>query len=142
MKRMRVEINRLWQDENQTSGICTIFEGKFPIFSALSLERGWRNNSQNVSCIPAGEYVIKYLPSPRFRRHLWRVINVPSRSGILFHLANYWYELEGCISLGLKYKYLNKDNYRDVTNSADTMRVFESILKNEKEVRLIINNKL
>lgn len=135
----RVEIYRLHQDENQTSGICVIYDSYgFPLFSALSLERGWRDNHQNISCVPSGKYSLKYEYSDRFKKHLWELKNVPNRTECKFHSANYWHQLNGCISLGLKYKYLNRDKYRDVTNSINTMKAFESVLKGLDEVKLII----
>lgn len=136
---MRVEIYRIYQDKNQTSGICIIYDNDgFPLFSALSLERGWRNNQQDISCVPAGKYILKYEYSNRFKKYLWELKNVPNRTECKFHSANYWYQLNGCISLGLKYKDLNKDNYRDVTNSSNTMKAFESVLKGLNKVELTI----
>lgn len=136
---MKVEIYRIYQDKNQTSGICVIYDNDgFPLFSALSLERGWRNNQQDISCVPAGKYILKYEYSNRFKKHLWELKNVPNRTECKFHSANYWYQLNGCISLGLKYKHLNKDNYRDVTNSVNTMKAFESVLKGLNEIELTI----
>lgn len=136
---MRLEIYRIYQDKNQTSGICVIYDNDgFPLFSALSLERGWRDNHQNISCVPSGKYSLKYEYSDRFKKHLWELKNVPNRTECKFHSANYWYQLNGCISLGLKYKHLNRDNYRDVTNSINTMKAFESVLKGLDEVELII----
>ena len=136
-----IEIVRVWQDTNQTSGTCTIYdENNFPLFVALSLERGWRNNEQNVSCIPVGEYEMKLEHSPRFKKLLWEIKGVQGRSECKFHSANYWFELNGCISLGLKHKKINKDNYYDVTNSRKTMQVFHDVLSNFKEVKLIIKN--
>lgn len=136
---MRVEIYRHYQDKNQTSGVCIIFDDEgFPLFSALSLERGWQDNKPNISCVPAGAYTLKYEYSERFKKHLWELKNVTGRTECKFHSANYWYQLNGCISLGLKYKDLNRDNYRDVTNSTNTMKAFESVLNGMKEVELII----
>lgn len=134
-----VEIYRLHQDENQTSGICVIYDKDgFPLFSALSLERGWRNNETNISCVPSGVYTLKHEYSDRFKKYLWELKDVPNRTECKFHSANYWFQLNGCISLGLKYKDLNKDNYRDVTNSSDTMKVFESILNGCVKIQLTI----
>lgn len=68
----KVEIYRLYQDENQTSGVCIVSdENGFPLFSSVSLERGWRNNKKNISCVPTGKYKIVYEYSNRFDRFLW-----------------------------------------------------------------------
>lgn len=63
-----------------------------------SLELPWLCNEVNISCIPRGIYKLKLTFSPRFKRQLWEVLNVPNRSGIRIHSANIVDELEGCIA--------------------------------------------
>ncbi len=94
MKTATVHLHRYWQDNNQTSGIVTVFVDNKPVFSAVSLERGWRNNESNVSCVPAGEYPLILEYSPRFKKELWELKNVPNRSEAKFHSANYWNQLK------------------------------------------------
>ena len=135
-----IQINRYNQDENQTLGTCTIFgEDNLPLFTSLSLERGWRNNEQNISCIPKGEYKVVLEYSNRFKKNLWEIKGVDNRSECKFHSANYWYQLNGCISLGLRLAKLNKDNYYDITSSNMTMTAFHNALNKYEEVVLIIN---
>ena len=134
-----VKIHRFWQDENQTSGTCVILdENNYPTFSSLSIERGWRNNENGVSCIPIGTYELKLEYSNRFRQKLWEVKGVPGRAECKFHAANFWYQLEGCIALGLRSKLLNSDYYRDITNSKDTMDAFHMALKPYDSAILIV----
>lgn len=136
---MRVEIYRHYQDKNQTSGVCVIFDNNgFPLFSAVSLERGWRNNQRDISCVPSGIYKLKLEYSNRFKTDLWELKGVPNRSECKFHSANYWHQLNGCISLGNNYRDVNKDGYRDVMNSVKTMQTFHEVLKGFKEVDLTI----
>jgi hypothetical protein len=137
---MIIKINRFWQDKNQTSGTCTVLDNNgFPVFTSLALERGWRNNENNVSCVPKGTYKLEYEYSSRFKTFLWELKGVPKRSEAKFHSANYWSQLEGCIALGLRYKKLNADSYNDLTNSADTMSAFHQVLKGENKATLIIS---
>lgn len=68
----------------------------------FSLERPWKNNSRNVSSIPYGNYRCDYTYSPRFKKHLYLLRNVPGRDGIRIHSANLPEELMGCIALGLQ----------------------------------------
>ena len=134
-----IEINRIFQDNNQTSGVCTVFDNdNFPLFSSLSLERGWMDNKRNISCIPSGTYKVVLEYSNRFDRLLWEIKDVDNRSECKFHSANYFYQLNGCVSLGLKYKDINNDGYRDITNSVETMRGFSEALKGYTEAVLII----
>jgi len=134
-----IKIHRFWQDLEQTSGTCTIIdEDNFPTFTSLSLERGWRDNQNNVSCIPIGVYKVVLEYSNKFGKKLWEIKDVTNRSECKFHAANYRHQLNGCVALGLRYKLLNRDNYRDVTNSKDTMTAFHFALKNYTEAILIV----
>src|ERR1700674_3412080 len=58
-----------------------------------SLELSWRNNLHEVSCIPPGLYVAKWIDAATVGRpHLGMVYelqNVPGRTGILIHRANW-----------------------------------------------------
>ena len=135
---VNIVIERYLQDENQSLGVCSIITGSTPIFSAISLERGWRNNESNVSCIPPGIYDVVLEYSPKFDTELWEIKGVENRSECKFHSANYWYELNGCISLGNAVGDINGDNYTDILNSRDTMQIFHTALKGCTNVKLII----
>jgi len=140
MKIGTVQIYRLWQDDNQTSDICTIFDADlFPLFTALSLERGWRGNKPNISCLPKGNYPLVLEYSNRFKTDLWEIKDTYPRTECKFHLANFWDDLNGCIALGRKHKKINSDNYYDVTDSRNTMKDFHSVLKQFDKVELEIS---
>ena len=65
----------------------------------LTLEREWKNNEKNISCIPRGEYVCQRIESPKFG-FTFEVLNVPGRSHILFHSGNIEDDTHGCIITG------------------------------------------
>lgn len=134
-----IRLHRYWQDLNQTSGNCTVLDGVgFPLFSSLSMERGWQHNLNNISCVPIGVYKVVLEFSDKYKRMLWEIKGVPGRSEAKFHSMNYWYDSEGCIGLGLRYKFLNADKYRDVTNSVNTMKAFHNALKGHTKATLEI----
>lgn len=56
-------------------------------------------NSRKI--IPAGNYSIEMYPSPRFKMIVPLLQNVPGRSMIEIHPANWFHELEGCIAPGM-----------------------------------------
>lgn len=134
-------IHRDWQDSNQTLGVCYVRDerGKI-IFKSEAIERGWRNNQKMVSCIPEGEYPVQLEWSPRFRKDLWEIYEVPNRSECKFHAANYARQLNGCIALGNKRLDIDGDGYRDVTSSRATMKSFHQVLHGEKNAKLIVSN--
>lgn len=66
----------------------------------FTLELPWKDNKQNVSCIPEGEYSCR----GEEHEHLgkcFRLEGVTGRVGILIHAANHVRELNGCIAPGL-----------------------------------------
>lgn len=119
-----VNLFRIRRSDQGTEGLWTA-----PGFVCRSLELPWRENKQNISCIPAGEYEVITRLSPRFGRVYW-VQDVPNRSYILIHSGNYAGDkykgykthVEGCIILGKKSGYLG--NQVAVLNSRVALRQF------------------
>lgn len=74
-----------------------------------TVELPWRDNKQQRSCIPTGVYKCAIVKSPKFGR-VYGVQNVPNRSNVLIHSANFagdvdkgWTtQLHGCVSLGMR----------------------------------------
>ena len=64
----------------------------------FNLELSWNKNKRNISCIPEGRYDANWEYNQGFKCDIVRLHNVPERSGILIHPANYLHELRGCIA--------------------------------------------
>lgn len=92
-------------------------QGDQGTFGQLVTPRGYRcftgelpdrDNQSNISRIPAGLYRVEATWSPRFKRRMYLLFNVPRRAGIRKHPANfmgdktknYRCQLNGCIALG------------------------------------------
>jgi len=134
-----VRLNRTFQNEKQSLGVCTVFdEFNRPVFSGLSLERGWLNNQSNISCVPKGTYTLVLEYSPAFDKFLWELKNVPNRTECKFHAANYWHQLKGCVALGSRLLDIDKDGYYDIASSTNTMISFHKALQGLTKVDLII----
>ena len=126
----RVKIQRLWGDGNQTIGVFTVLDANGqPIFASLCLERGFRDNQKNVSNVPEGRYPLVLEHSPKFKRDLFELKDVPNRSECKIHPASFWNQLEGCIALGLSLKDINNDGYSDITNSRKTVELFHKVMQ-------------
>lgn len=73
----------------------------------VTLELPWLNNEPKISCIPAGDYRVDLTYSTRFKQYMYRLEDVPKRSGILIHAGNDGggsdADTEGCILLGMGY---------------------------------------
>lgn len=134
-----VVLRDLFFDGQAILGTCLIYDknGK-QVFKKESLERGWVNNENRVSCIPPGVYecVLEY--SDKFRKDLWELKGVSGRSECKFHAANYWHQLNGCVALGNNRKYIDRDLVMDVTSSRDTMAMFHKVLEGENKCQVTI----
>jgi hypothetical protein len=126
---------RTSDDGKQTLGAMTI---KGTDFKCKTIERPWKNNENMISCIPKGSYFVKWTPSPRLKRSTYEVMEVPGRAGIRIHPANYAQELHGCIALGSAHKDLNMDGLNDVVHSGNTVKEFETLMKEKSFVLRII----
>ena len=72
--------------------------------------------------------------SPRFGPDTWEVADVPGRTHILIHTANYSHDVEGCIGLG-RGLFAHLDG---VTNSANAVAEFYRITSDIKTMPLVI----
>ncbi len=131
----------LFFDQQASLGTCYVYDdnGKL-LFKSESLERGWVNNQNRVSCIPTGIYPVKLEWSERFKKDLWEIYDVPGRSECKFHSANYWYQLNGCIALGNQRKHIDGDAIMDVTSSRATMAKFHEALHGQTQAILEVKN--
>jgi hypothetical protein len=136
----KVIIQRYDWNHNATYGICYVKPswGTRTEFKAESLERAWKNNKKEVSCVPPGVYPLVREYSPKFDQFLWELKEVHNRSECKFHAANFWDELNGCIALGESRYDLNKDGTLDITSSRDTIAEFHEALRHYDYAQLII----
>jgi len=93
-----ITLKRVTENQDGTFGVLIENLDAF----ALTLEPEWKDNKQNVSCIPAGTYECERFQSNDFGE-TFRLIGVPERYGILFHWGNVEENTEGCILVGEEY---------------------------------------
>lgn len=80
------------------------------------------------TCIPFGEYKIEITYSPKFKRELPILLDVPNFEGIRIHRGNYPKDTLGCILVG------DLDINNNVINSTKTEKKLINILKKEKDI--------
>lgn len=113
-----IVIQRLEQTRTHTLGRLTVKGSSgADLYECVCLELPWRNNLPRTSCVPAGRYPIVLEWSPAFKMDLWELKDVPGRSEVKIHAANYVAQLWGCIAPGLKASDLNGDGTIDVSDS-------------------------
>lgn len=107
------------------------------IYTWDSLELPDKNNQVRVSRIPAGKYKALVHYSPKFGKCLW-LQDVEGRTEILVHKGNFYYDILGCILIGSNLKYINNDEYLDVTSSGASMRKLMGYIGKRKEIEIEI----
>jgi len=65
-------------------------------WSSFVAEPPWKDNRRDVSCIPAGEYIVRPRKSPKYGWS-YHITDVPNRSYVLLHSGN----LAGDIEKGM-----------------------------------------
>lgn len=110
-----LEIVRLEEGFFGTKGVLRInkqvFSWTYEPFDTL--------NERGTSSIPAQQYLVSWVTSHQFGRTL-EVLDVPFRSGILFHPGNVEDDTEGCILPGYGSK---------IDGVTDSRRAWEDLMR-------------
>lgn len=103
-------VERKLSSENCTMGYL-IADGEVLCYT---LELPWKDNLNNMSCIPPGTYngIMRYDKTDGWRIQLE---NVPNRTGVQIHMGNYTSQIQGCVLVGTNAKVDNCS----VSGSAD-----------------------
>jgi len=132
-------IDRYSSEKEQTIGKIYLLdeETQSVIKMWYSMELPWLDNTKRVSCIPTGNYkaVIHY--SPKFGKCLW-LQDVPNRSEILIHPANFYHDLLGCIGIGKDLSHIDGDKYIDITSSKDSMQELLNLVGSQSVINIQI----
>ena len=129
----------------ETSDQGTFGRIKFDDKIYFTLELPWRDNVNNISCIPSGIYRCDFTVSQRFHRKLYLVGKVAGRTGIRIHSANlagnkdlgFKCQLNGCIAIGEKLGTI--DGQKAVLLSVSAVRKLESFLEKKSFTLEIID---
>lgn len=135
-----VRLVRLSTDDQGTFGKLTIGDHEF-----FTGELPWRDNESNISCIPVGVYECRWTLSVRFKRFMYQLDDVPDRTGIRIHSANfmgddtkrYRKQLNGCIALGEKIGEMG--GQRALLVSAPAIRQFETLMAKKPFILEVID---
>ena len=129
----RVIIQRDPSGDQGTPGKLTTDAG----FTCATLELPARNNAPDISCVPAGTYLVVKDYSGKRSRYVYELRRVPGRREIQFHKGN-WAgrkelglraDTEGCILLGKSIGELK--GQLAVLASEVTVAAFEAAMHNE-----------
>jgi len=94
---MELKLARKTFTEESTIGELTV-DGKFECFTLEDKVRAVKVHGKTA--IPEGIYEVIINFSPRFKKQLPRLLNVPNFDGILIHPGNTAANTDGCILVG------------------------------------------
>lgn len=106
-------------------------------FTFFSLEPEWRENAHGVSCIPAGEYVLRRTIYNRYNYPTYEVVGIPDRERILLHPGNTEEDTEGCVLLGMTLGVLTVDRDLDTGKRNKKLAVLQSRKAFDQFMRLM-----
>ena len=104
---MHVILNRNTQSDKGTFGVLIMQNAPL----CVTLELPWVDNKRDISCIPCGVYGCAKYTSERYGQ-VWKIHDVPNRSGILFHAGNTLENTSGCVLVGQSFGKDRIDNSR------------------------------
>ena len=132
-------ITRYQEERKQTLGSLIVKDcDNEVIFECFTLELPDRGNENEISRIPAGDYLAVKHESPKFGDTMW-LQDVPNRSEILIHAGNFYDDTLGCILVGESITDIDGDGVRDVTNSRKTLENLLNLIKKDI-ITVHINN--
>lgn len=136
---MELKLNRIFLGSSATIGELYIDKK----YIADTLEDRVRPEGEKVygkTAIPEGMYEVKLTHSPRFKKILPEILNVPNFSGIRIHSLNKAEESEGCIGVG---EWNGKDT-NWISNSRKAFNKLFAILQEASDrgekITITINN--
>lgn len=136
---MELTLNRIFLGSSATIGELLINDKHL----CDTLEDRVRPEGEKVygkTAIPKGKYEVELTYSPRFKKILPEILNVPNFSGIRIHSLNKAEESEGCIGVG---EWNGKDT-NWISNSRKTFdklfKLLETANKNKEKITITINN--
>jgi hypothetical protein len=134
---MHIELKRWYRPLATYGNGYVINDVNKSIFDFKTLELPWKDNRRGVSCIPEGEYdVVKDGPTVRRPYIYFRVLNVPGRSGILWHPGTYTSHIKGCILPGERLLHIDEDGVLDVANTKITLKKLVDLLPDKFKLRI------
>lgn len=95
--------------------ICETIEDKDRgLTQDMSLDEIKKKKVNSHTAIPTGTYKVVVNNSPKFKRNLPRLLNVPGFDGVLIHRGNTHHDTAGCLLVGqnrVKGKVINSTKY-------------------------------
>lgn len=127
-----IKLVRFGESHGATLGMLGI-DG-FPQFFTLEPPNRY---PEKPSCVPVGDYRISFEYSPKFRRELWELKDVPGFTEVKIHMGNYARDTQACPLIGLSLLRL-ADGSPMLVNSLTALERFHGMLAGLKTAWLVV----
>jgi hypothetical protein len=99
---VEIDVARIWKTDEAVTGTFSV-DGQQKYFS-LELPELFEGqpNVTNKTCIPTGVYPVMRLWSNHWGKMMPHITNVPGRTEIEIHVANFPKDILGCMGIGFK----------------------------------------
>jgi len=133
----QIIINRGTDTPHQNLGTIELFIDDVLHFAAVKLELPYKDNKRRISSIKKG----RYLADIYYSKSKGRVLllkNVENRTYIEVHAGNYYTQILGCVIIGRRFKFINKDKVLDIAESKETLNALLSYIDDDEEVEVFV----
>lgn len=118
---MDIEIKRIYKGAEYTVGRLSI-DGKYFCDTLENTVRAPGVKVRGKTAVPAGRYRVVLTESPRFKRILPLLVDVPNFEGVRIHPGNTAEDTEGCLLVGF-----NQVKGKVVDSRATFQKLFEKL---------------
>jgi hypothetical protein len=140
---MKIQVKRLASGRHSTIGrmfidgkpVCYTLEDVVREQAGLPVEK-WKIHGETA--IPRGIYEVKFTYSPKYKRDMLQVMDVPGFSGIRIHSGNSDQDTEGCILVGMQVDKSGDYLLRSRDAYAELMRIMAVPLKGGEKITIEI----
>lgn len=127
---MKITVKRTFKGKEYTIGHMYL-DGKYFCDTLEDVVRPDGTKVYGQTAIPAGTYQCKLTYSPRFKKTLPHIMDVPNFEGVRIHSGNTAADTEGCVLVG-------ENKVKGcVINSRTTMNKLMELLDKENEIEII-----
>ena len=131
----KIIVKRFLSTDVETIGKMVLINNNAIIGELCTLELPWKDNKKKESCIPEGKYFATQYIRPSKEWSLW-LQDVPNRTAILVHSANYTSQIQGCIAVGTEHTDINKDGIVDVKDSKVAMGLLKDFVGDQLSITI------
>jgi hypothetical protein len=136
----QIWVKRTYHDDNVTLSDCILRSHDKTLLTFKGLELPWRQNKKGISCIPEGLYRAVAVRRTSNKMYAIWIQDVPGRSEVMIHTANYVRELRGCLAPGVAHIDIDGDGIIDIRSSQMIMDTLQLNIPLGDEIEVMITS--